>query len=292
MNTVNWYTSLDWLTFTSDEPPRGWGHPEEIKSPVRFYRIGLKYPCGTVASYGNPNSDKWLVSMSSKAITARGLLKEEHAREFVTGRIKSGCKFSRIDMAITAKHPGTLTIDTVREWIKGGQLTGPKHRIEYVKSIVNDREERGETIYIGDMSKRGRRGIIRVYDKGLEQGMLANLLTRFEIEEKRDTAHHLARQLADGDSLASLIGSRLQFDNETWAMLTNDEIAPERRYKPEEQPEELDKTWVWIIERIAPVLGRKSAEDEYIGEGKYMRAFMSRWTSEHSAHLLTLVNKE
>lgn len=292
MSAISWYTSLDWLTFTSHEPPRGWGHPEQINSPVRFYRTGLKYPCGTIASYGNPNSSKWLVSMSSKSIEEHGFLDEDGAREFVAERVNVGCEFSRVDMAITAKHDGALTIDTVRNWIKDGQLTGPEHRIGHVKSIVNDHDERGETIYIGDMSTRGKRGIIRVYDKGLERGMSPNLLTRFEIEEKRSTAHHIARQLADGDSLASLIGSRLQFDNETWAMLTNDEIAPERRYTHEKQPDELDNTWIWLIERIAPVLGRKSAFDEHSGEGKYLRAFMSRWTDEHSANLLTLVNKE
>lgn len=284
--------AFDYLTFTSDEPPRGWGHPEQINSPVRFYKTGLRYACGTLASFGNPNSDKWLVSMSAKAIASRGLQDDTTARRFMKQRIGEGCKFSRVDMAVTVEHDGNVSIDDVRDWIQSGDLVGPKHRIEHVKTIHNEREQRGETIYIGDMGKRAKRGIIRIYDKGLEMGKVANKITRFEVEEKRDTAHHIARSFNDGQSIAQLIASRLQFNNDMWRQLTVDELPERMWYKSDEIEHEGDKTWVWLIEQIAPVLGRKSAMSEHENEMKYLRAFMSRWTNEHHDHLLTLVNKE
>lgn len=280
--------TVDWLTFTSPEPPRWHGPVEKIKSPVRFYQTGLKYECGTIASYGNPNSDLWLVSMSSKAIEQRGMLTDDNARLFMGQRLEQGCKFSRVDLAITAQHDGELTIDTVRQWIRDGQLIAPQHRAGHVKSIIDETNSRGETIYMGEMKKRGRRGIARAYDKGLELGMEPGMLTRFEVEEKRDVAHRMARQYVEGEDIGALIGSRLQFDNETWSMLTGGEIAPEKRYKPEKRDEPIDKTWLWLIERVAPVLARKIAVDEEFGRGEYTRSFMKALTDGVHREKLTL----
>lgn len=285
---MKWARTFDWLTFTSHEPPRWKGAVQRITSPVRFYKTALKYECGTIASYGNPNSDKWLVSMSSKACENRNLTSVPFARTFISERIDAGCKFSRVDMAITVQHEGELTVDTVREWVKAGQLIGPDHRIGYAKTIVNDVSERGETLYIGEMERRAKRGIVRVYDKSLEMGEEPGTITRFEVEEKRDVAHTIALKFRDGATIGSLVLSRLDFDNETWRILTGGEIAPDWRYKPPQQEMPLDKTWLWLIERIAPVLGRKIAIDEEFGTGSYTRAFFDAVTRSTHAEKLTM----
>lgn len=226
--------------------------------------------------------------MSSTAIENCGMVNETFARQFVAQRIQQDCKFSRVDLAVTIEQDGELTVETVREWVKTGKLTGPEHRLESAKSIVNDLTEQGETTYIGDQRKRAKKGIIRAYDKGLEQDMEPGKLTRIEIEEKREVAHRIARMFADGVGLGALMASRLQFDTELWQTLTGDEIAPDKYYKIPKKEEPLDKTWMWLIEKVAPVLGRKSAQDEEFGTGSYLRAFMSAWQLSHRAELLTL----
>lgn len=285
---MRFYTSIDYLTFTSPEPPR-WKIPQQtVPSPVPFYRVAIKYSNGTLANFGNPNSDLWLVVMSSQAIENCGFLPEDNARNFINQRVQQGCKFSRVDLAVTVEQEGEFTVGTFGEWLKSGKITGPDFRLENAKGIVDKFTDQDETIYLGNQKKRAKKGIIRAYDKSLEMGEDPGKITRVEIEEKREVANNIARQFAGGERIGAIMAKRLQIETELWRTLTGNEVAQDVRFREEKLRPPIDKTWMWLVEKIAPVLGRKIAEDEEFGTSAYVRAFFDEVSKSTHVHKLTL----
>lgn len=279
MNDVTGKVTLDWLTINTPEPPFMPGEKVQVKSPIPFYTDAYKWDSGAIVSWGNSKTKNWLVTMPGRALDAYGIADGAAAIDFLSQRIAAGGKISRIDMAVTVESPaGAWTVQHIADTVSEGRAKMPHSRIGHIKTIKNEISGHAETCYIGDMSKRARRGIIRAYDKGVELGLSALRLTRIEIEEKRNVAHTAARRIVESEAIAPVLLTRFDMPSDPiWRYVVSDEVAPLTRdtSKPKNEPE----TWRWLVEKIAPVVGREIARDEINAGGNRDLFFDEVWSA-------------
>lgn len=254
------FRNIDWVTMSVKDV---WTMQEDfewIRSPVPFYQNAMRgKESGILVCGGNPNSDGNLIVLSGKTCEHFGL-DESKAPEFLDLWINTmKAKISRIDMAVTVENGPT--VDNVRKWVSEGFLVGPQSRITAPKkTVLNDDDGRAETFYIGDMKKRAKRGIVRVYDKGREQGLTPDMFTRFEIEEKRETAHTQAKAIIRQGNIGSVMRKRLDFSIAEWEEITSAIPAPDVRDRARSAEKDKD-TYGWWVMTIAPALARHVFDD-------------------------------
>ncbi|MEL7442250.1 MAG: hypothetical protein AAFN66_05355, partial [Pseudomonadota bacterium] len=133
------------------------------------------------------------------------------------------------------------------------------------------------TLYMGDLEKRAKRGIHRAYDKGLDLGLEKYMHTRIEIEEKRKHAMRIAKHLLK-DSYTGVFRSRFDVDTPFWDAIMSEPPSPmmrgeQREFTEQEAQEATRKRWKWLIEKIAPTLGREIAYDALQGKDGNYEAF-------------------
>lgn len=279
MNDVKGKVSLDWLTINTPEYPSLPGEKTQIKSPVPFYTSAYRYGSGALVSWGNIKTKNWLVTIPGGALREYGVDTGDAAVDFLRKRITEGGKVSRIDMAVTVEAPmGAWTVQHVVDIVTQGGAKIPHSRIGHVKTIKNELSGHAETCYIGDMRKRARRGIVRVYDKGTEMGLSALRLTRVEVEEKRDVAHTAARRIVSEGAIAPVLKTRFDLpDDDVWRKVTGGNAA--RLTRDTSKPPDEHNTWKWLVEQVAPVVGREIARDEGDGGGNRELFFNAVWAA-------------
>lgn len=194
--------------------------PKHIPS-IPSYRYGF-IDTGTGIRYygGNANTDKQLIILDPVALNSVGDI-----QDYIEGVLTMGGKFSRIDIAMTEYIGDTATYkpeDYIIDYWKGNIVSShAKYTPKFISSVGTNKRQ-VETLYFGDMSSRGKKGIVRAYDKGIEQDYVAkyNLNTgdivRLEVEDKRDKAHTTVKRYMDGSTLQQLLNSRFSVNNKRW----------------------------------------------------------------------------
>ena len=259
-------STIDYMQYSIPEPPDKTVLINPI-TPQRFYKFGYQDPNTGIRYYtGNPKSPKWLVIESGTALSRLEHMSViDHARQLQ----QAGAVFSRIDLAIDChrEEDDIITVSEIMSWYQEG-LIQSKHAKYDAKTVYNAAKANHETLYIGDMSKRGKKGIFRAYDKGVERGLLPNYVTRFELELKRDDSKLAVRRLQD-HTIEQVFASKFNIDHERWKQFIDSEPATLTRDKSQEQEDEqikLASRWQWLITTIAPSLGRSIAQDALHGK--------------------------
>ena len=153
-----------------------------------FYTRGYMDGLGVARYFGNPNSKKAFVVMSGRALHNHRAVNWDIV-ETMQKVIDSGGKFSRIDIAITEYVEDKLfTLDDVENSINDERIVSSwfEHGSKKIVAIDREYDNPTETIYMGDMENRGKKGIFRAYDKGLEMGLDRWIATRIEVEDRGD----------------------------------------------------------------------------------------------------------
>lgn len=252
--------NIDYIQYSIDENPMVFEDTaEHTKSNMTFYKNMSTYTGGIRVYTGNPNTDKQLVVMSGKSCEYH----EHRIMEIIETVIENGGTFSRIDFACTTDDGETLAkfVSAIAE----GKLISKRFKIEDSK-MITDVKTNVETCYVGDMKKRGKRGIFRAYNKGIEQGLGIDLI-RFELECKRQVANTNARRLRDGMSIGNIIRNSVDLADSKWYSDLMGEKTPPLRLN-DEKPEfetESQKRWMWLYNQVAPALG-KALFDDFIND--------------------------
>jgi len=253
--------AVDYMQFTSLHPVVNKDRTFELKpSFMQNYKVMRVLPSGMTCHHGHNNSDKWLNVATGDVCSAI-----PNQREYVQNVLSDGATFSRIDYQVTVADG--ITVDMFRQWCIDGKVTGTLSEIA-IKSIVNDIQNHNETTYIGDMKKRGKHGIFRCYDKGLELGLESQILTRFELEERKKRAQITAKRYADGMEIGDIIRQRVDVDDPLWIETIGAKSESLTRYPTEKKKDDIDSTWKWLVETCAKTLGEKCASDEWLGNGE------------------------
>lgn len=238
-------------------------------SPLPWYAWCDVYMCETRVLYGNVNSERYLIQMPGTAC-------DNHNASYPTGRLSDalaqGAKFSRVDFAVTVNEHEPL--EYFRVSLAAGLVKSKRFENDEPKMIAGVNGD-AQTIYLGDLRKRAKKGVFRAYDKGLEQG-LDTPSTRFELEVRGRTAHTAVCRFLSGVPISALIRAVVNIPGATWweELFT----APPEKLPRFKQPEKTDITaarWHWLYTQVAPALGKLLAIEQVEGTENW-RSFLTR----------------
>lgn len=240
--------------------------------PVRFYKRGYQHPNGFRFYFGNPNSNKAMLIASGEVM--QSLRNDRMADAEILGWVLDiGGEISRLDLAVTEFiEDEIVTVEDVMSWYKDGLVSaylvgGGAKSISSVKTGAPDNVE---TFYIGALEKRGKKGIFRAYDKGIEMGIGSEIVTRIELELKREKAHNVAKRLAESNDIAGNFRSHFNVKSKDFERLMDAPAVSIHRGKnqvKEAENEEIARRWDWLLEQVAPALKRAVLEERSAGRG-------------------------
>lgn len=264
MSTTSIEFKIDYMQFTSEIPASNKTRSYELhRSFMQNYKVMRVFDSGMTSHHGHNKSDKWLNICTGQVCDTI-----EDQQAYIKNVLELDGTFSRIDFCVTVENGCSMA--DFREWCKKKIVTGALSETG-IKSIVNDKTQNSETTYVGDLTKRSKRGIFRAYDKGIELGLENVKLTRFELEERKKRAHLSARRFSDGMNIGDIIRQRVDVDCDEWRVIMGAKSESLSRYAPDTDKEDIDKTWHWLIDTCAKTLGQKMALDQWneIADGNY-----------------------
>lgn len=267
--------TIDYLQFTFPEIPDFLGaYPYPGGSPLAFYKMCYEFGCGTRVYTGNNKSDKFLVQMPGKAC-------ERHQMTQYPGRLQlvldRKCHFSRVDLAVTVDSLEPLR--KFREALTDGEVKSERYENSEPK-MITDGLGIVETIYVGSLRERSRKGVFRAYDKGKDLGIEA-MLTRFELEVRRKAADTAIKRFLLDISIGRLIREVVDLPfAKWWKKIMGEGMEPLPRYTLTNAPDDpVERRWHWLNEQVAPALAKLMLLDTKLGTENHAR-FVDRVHSE------------
>jgi len=259
-------------------------------SPIRNYAVGYRTPLGIRVYFStNPKNTPLVIASGETLQNLRDYGNTDS--QLINWAFEIGAKFSRIDLSVTehaTEHERDIfTMLDVKRWVSDGLIESPlisggmRGIVGYApKSLVSDSSDTIETIYVGDMQKRGSKGIFRAYDKGIELGIEAeNVITRIELEIKRDRAQVTAKMLQKDYNIAGNFRARFNVSDPVFERIMDTpaiELKRGKGVKNKEENEDLDKRWKWLIEAVAPSLKASIEADKKEGRSDRLARFLKQ----------------
>jgi len=255
--------------------PEGHCQAMDTITPLRFYNRGYRDNAGVRYYYGNQNAKakKALVVASGEAL--ENLHSVGLTDEYICGMyLEQSGSFSRLDLAVTEWIETELvTLWDVENWFKYGLIESEfcSYGCKEISEVSPNGEKALETLYIGDLQKRGKRGIFRAYDKGFELDLGKYLGTRLELELRSKKAHSIAENIAYRNDFSGSFRQHFNVYADNFDRLMDAPITePIKRMRGIAKPKELDmdKRWKWLMEQVAPAVKDAIAYDEKVGRGR------------------------
>ena len=254
----------------------------ESVHPIPFFKRGYRDELGKRYYFGHPKTDNAHIVMSGTYMhnsRVVGWRDNDTLRDI----IERDGKVKRIDIAITDYvEDDLITPECILREVESGRVHGAmaKYGAKFISSVDDGKVSKAETVYIGDISKRGRKGVFRAYDKGLELGIMRDIITRLELEERGDNAHNSEKRAIEGASLSSVIESRLRFTGERMQrFFVEDAIDTSRgdSLVSESESERMQKRYDWLMSQVAPAVREFVAHEVKNGNGdKRVMAFLRK----------------
>jgi hypothetical protein len=241
-------------------------------SPTKWYSRGYEDEIGVRRFYGNPKSKKAMIIYSGRALHNMRVAGWD-VRERINSILANGGNVTRIDWAITDYVDEFLiTPKLVKTLVRQGRVTGTlaKHGGKFIAGQKVGAPQHIETFYIGDQKKRGKSGIFRAYDKGIELGLSQDLITRLELEERGENAHNSAKRYAMRYEIPAIMNTRLQWRHNDFNRVFEAEPIDMSRGEQIQIGDERmqnDKRWQWLEKQVAPALRKAIKNDEKFGLG-------------------------
>lgn len=240
--------------------------------PIKFYVRGWEDENGIRYYYGNPNSKKAFAVLSGQALSElRAAGNTDGA--IVDAFLSKDARCSRLDLAVTEYIEDSLvTLEDVEQWFKRGLIksswvaAGCKQIVE----VPQDGDKAVQTMYIGDIQERGKKGIFRAYDKGVEMDLEKHLITRLEVEDRGDKANVSANRIAKTGDIAGVFRTRFDVDSPEFERLMQSPVAELTRRSTLPKRDEIDAAaarWHWLITKIAPSIRQAIADDKKLDLG-------------------------
>lgn len=244
----------------------------EVVAPVRFYKRGYRDKWGIRYYFGAPRGNKALVIVSGEPMENLRSLRNDY--EIINWALEADAKFSRLDLAVTEWNTfdGLIQLEDIEKWYAEG-LISSNLCVGGLKEIsrIHEKGKRvRETLYIGEIEKRAKKGIFRAYDKGIELNIGQYMATRLELELKRDKAHSTALRLAKTNDIAGNFRAHFDVRHKDFNRLMDADAVRTKRGKAKvkiEENEEQNKRWDWLINQVAPALRSAIKKDLELGLG-------------------------
>jgi len=253
-----------------------------IIPPVPFYKRGYQSPEGVRYYYGNPKTQKALVICSG--ITLQTLRENGNTdADILQSYASKQAICSRIDLAVTDFiELEFVSLSDVERWWREGKIKS-SHTSGGCKEIISvpsEGEKAVQTLYIGDIKKRGSKGLFRAYDKGVEMDLEPFLITRLEIEDRGDKAMSTFKRIADTNDVAGNFRARFDVDDSEFERLMQSPVADITRGQNLQKRDEIEirnARWHWLIDQVAPAIKQAIEDDAKLQLGQEMLAkFLSK----------------
>lgn len=264
---MNTNYSIDWISVTMGQEdvhiPKQVATPElTIKRGMMGYSQQIEYPCGARYLWDERREDRHMIYSGE---TLRRLSSEICSFDILKFHIENGHKIARIDIAIDVFDSGATVQEFSDLWAKNRVIT----RARAGTLIADPRGENGDTFYLG--SRKRKRKLLRIYDKGKEQGTDMDWL-RFEMQYNGGSARSAARAIYSATDIPAVMRGQLsayaKFSHQTFHDLMKDTsdspVHHEIPYKP-------DSREYWIEKTVIPALRKHEA----IHPGTMQRIFKS-----------------
>lgn len=234
--------------------------------PTKFYNRGYKDAIGYRYYFGNPKSKKCMIQASGEALQNerdRGI----YDYEILNLALKQG-KITRLDLAVTEWNTftGMITLEEVEQWVRNGIISSPLlgGSCKLISRIFEGKNHQRETLYIGDIEKRGKKGIFRAYDKGIELNIGEYMATRLELELRGDKANNNAKRIAESGDIAGNFRASFDVNHRDFDRLMDADAVIPRRGQAEAKKEEIEADndkWIWLMKQVAPALRKAIKKD-------------------------------
>lgn len=214
------------------------------KSNIRFYDRMTQYDSGLRVYTGNPNTEKRLFVVDGA--TCERLNINNNTCHRIVNEWQS--TVSRIDLAMTIDEDILPKIMADKSMIESDLWSGIK--------VIADEELSPETIYIGDMKKRGRKGIVRCYNKAIQLGKEADvIMQRIEVELRQKHAQTATQRIGNGASIPSVMNAKFRISTEWYQDIFSKDVATDRfKINDDNAKTEIQKKMVWLMRQVAPSL--------------------------------------
>lgn len=241
-------------------------------SPIRFYKRGYLHPVGWRVYFGNPKSKK--ASIVASGETMQSLRNDCWLdAEVLDWLLSKGAQVSRLDLAVTEWIEDELvTLEDVQTWYEKDLIESPliAGGARVISGYDKERSAQLETFYVGSMKGRGKKGIFRAYDKGIELNLEKYMVTRLELEMKGKNAHNTARRLAESNDIAGNFRSRFNVKAKEFERVMDADAVVLRRgaaQVKEDENETVEKRWNWLMTQVAPSLKQAIKDEQDAGRG-------------------------
>jgi len=253
---------VDYLQFSANRKP-AWLlnsiDDYQTKSNKPFYTHMTRYANGAVQYSGNPNTDKHLFVLSGTVCSSLGVSKPI----WLQSLINDHATVSRIDLCCTVDEKILDKVLASNEKIVSGRYSEIK--------VISDQHYTPETIYIGDMKKRAKKGIVRCYDKAYQLG-IDDIMDRIEIECKRSDAHLATKRLASGEQMQAVMNSRFRIEDDWYREIFGNDVSTKRFDYPDDTPmREIDRKMLWLEKQVIPTLQYVIDYDKESGTSNFAR---------------------
>lgn len=261
-------------------------------SPLPYYKRGYQDANETRYYFGNPNSKKALLVLSGQSLDAlrNGGYSDQ---QILQSLVLKDASFTRIDHAITVHSEDYIfSLGDIQNAYSDGLIKSPlcERGGKLISTMELDGKIYPETFYIGDLKKRGKKGLFRAYDKGAQLDITREVLMRIELEERGENANNSAKRIANGATVSQVFKSRFDIETEKFQQIFDCDSVPIERGKGKEKTmTEDERKWKWLIETVAPTLARAIAlEPVDVTESENFSRFCAAAGISEKIHQLAL----
>lgn len=265
---------IDYIAYNIDEKSVPFYSFKESIPPITNYKWGRKNYNGTRVYGGHNKTDKFKVIMSGLPLS---ILRTDFTDiETIENILSKGGNITRLDMAMDMYVVSDLiTPDEFMKYYHDGLVVSSHIGTEEnpykpsVYSVLSGDEIQHQTLNFGDRKKRGRKGMVRVYDKGVELELGQYMITRLEVEDKQGKAQSSAKRIVECGDIGSVIKSRFDVNDDRFQSAIDAPSIDITRGSGRGKIENDDNNsrWKWLVETVAKSLGKAIALDENMGRG-------------------------
>lgn len=249
---------IDWISVTDKHPDPHLSSAHSILSDNGWkktnakngYTLGQKHVT-TVTEYKNldrPDMGNHVI-YSSKSLDRMLHMYDISGCELLQHHISEGHNVARLDLAIDFKGFGVTVGDFVDCFNRGAVKTKLR-----TATVISSLTGGGDTFYLGSMKKR--KNLVRVYDKGKEQGT-GDDWVRVELQIMGKKATSTGKIVSSSDDIESeiigIIKGVVDFQGvSVWDLLTHDQLQVSMESESKKQGD----TERWLMTQVIPALGR------------------------------------
>jgi len=235
---------VDYLQFSANRLPHWLVHgPDDFRtrSNKLFYTHMTRYANGAMMYEGNPNTDKKLFVLSGSVCD-----KLQITPVWMQSMLQDNGTVSRIDLAVTTNVNVVNLIQRDNKYIE----TKLYNKIQ----IISDVDYTPQTLYCGDLKKRGEHGVVRAYDKAFQLGIDLPMY-RLEVEMKRKHATISAKRYGAGETIPAIMSAKFRIDRAWYHDIFGDDISTMRFMdRAPESISEIERKMLWLESQVLPSL--------------------------------------